>query len=95
MTHMERVGIRAMRQSLSRYARRAADGESFLITDRGAEIAQLGPAATRASVIDRLVAERNARRGHGSLLDVLEELAEPLPGPPSSEVLNEIRAERT
>lgn len=94
MTHMERVGIRSMRQNLSHYARRAGAGESFLITDRGSEIAQLGPAATRASVIDRLVAERNARRGHGSLLDVLEELAEPLTGPPSSQILDEIRAER-
>ncbi|MCP9489305.1 MAG: type II toxin-antitoxin system prevent-host-death family antitoxin [Solirubrobacteraceae bacterium MAG38_C4-C5] len=91
---MERVGIRAMRQNLSRYARRARGGESFVVTDRGSEVAQLVPAATHASAVDRLVAERNARRGHGSLLDVLEELSEPIAGPPSSEVLDEIRADR-
>lgn len=68
---MERVGIREMRQNLSQYAQRVRHGESFVITDRGSEIAQLVPAAERASAIDRLVAERKARRGHGNLLDVL------------------------
>ncbi len=94
MTHMERVGIREMRQNLSRYTRRARAGESFVITDRGAEVAQLGPAPMRASAVDRLVAERDARRGHGSLLAVLDELPEPIAGPPTSETLDEIRAER-
>ncbi len=95
MTHMERIGIREMRRNLSRYARRARGGESFVITDRGTEVAQLIPAATRASVIDRLVAERGARRGHGSVLDVLDELSESIPGPPTGEVLDELRTERT
>lgn len=95
MTHMERVGIREMRQNLSRYAQRVRHGESFVITDRGTDVAQLVPAPSRASVIDRLVAERGARRGVGSLVDVLDELSEPIPGPPSVDVLDEIRADRT
>jgi hypothetical protein len=45
-------------------------------------------------VIDRLVAERGARRGQGNLLDVLEELPEPIPGPGSETVLDELRGER-
>jgi len=90
---MERVGIREMRQHLSRFAQRARNGESFVITDRGTEVAQLGPAPALASAVDRLVAERGARRGHGRLLEAIEELAEPLPGPPSSTVLDELRAE--
>lgn len=94
MTHMHRVGIREMRQNLSRYAQRARSGESFVITDRGTEVAQLVPAPARASVVDRLVAERGARRGHGSLLDVLSVLPAPIPGPPSEETLDEVRAER-
>lgn len=94
MTHMEFVGIREMRQNLSRYAQRARRGESFLITDRGQEIAQLTPAPGHASVIDRLVADRGAARAHGELLDVLEELPAPIPGPPSSDVLDEFRSER-
>jgi len=93
MTHMERVGIREMRQHLSRFAQRARNGESFVITDRGNEVAQLGPAPARASPVDRLVAERGARRGHGRLLDVIDELDAPTPGPPSATVLDELRAE--
>jgi prevent-host-death family protein len=94
MTHMERIGIREMRQNLSRYAQRTRQGESFLITDHGREVAQLTPAPSRASAIDRLVAERGARRGQGNLLDVLQELRKPIPGPPASEVLDELREER-
>lgn len=94
MTHMERIGIRQMRQDLSRFAARARAGESFVVTDRGVEIAQLVPAPARASAVDRLVAERNARRGHGNLLDVLEQLPEPIAGPLSEETLDDLRAER-
>ncbi len=94
MTHMQRVGIREMRQNLSRYAQRARRGESFVITDRGTEVAQLVPSAGRESAIDRLVRERGARPARGDLLDAVPELAEPIPGPPSSEVLDELRAER-
>lgn len=91
---MQRVGIREMRQHLSRYARRARSGESFLITDRGMEVALLAPAPARASAIDRLVAERGARRGHGVLLDAIDDLPEPIAGPPTADVLDELRAER-
>lgn len=94
MTHMEFVGIREMRQNLSRYAQRARHGESFLITDRGQEIAQLTPAPGRATAVDRLVAERGASRGQGSLLDALGQLRSPIPGPPSDDVLDELRSER-
>lgn len=94
MTHMELVGIREMRQNLSRYARRAKSGESFLITDRGQTVAQLAPAPRLASPIDRLVAERSARRGEGNLLDAIEDLPGPIPGPPSKAVLDELRSER-
>jgi prevent-host-death family protein len=94
MTHMEFVGIREMRQNLSRYAQRARHGESFLITDRGQEIAQLTPAPGRSSAVDRLVAERGATRGQGSLLDILEQLPVPIPGRPTDEVLDELRSER-
>lgn len=95
VTHMERVGIREVRQNLSRYAQRVRRGESFVITDRGEEVAQLVPAASRASAIDRLVAERGARRGYGNLLEVLDDLPSPIAGPPTADVLDEMRAERS
>ena len=94
MTHMELVGIREMRQNLSRYAQRARHGESFLITDRGQEIAQLTPAPGRGTAIDRVVADRGAIRGQGNLLEVLEQLPAPIPGPPRGDVLDELRSER-
>lgn len=86
---MEAVGLRKMRQNLSHYARRARDGESFVITNRGNAVARLVPTTT----IDRLVIERGARRGRGSLLDLLDELPEPIPGPPTEQVLEDLRAE--
>jgi prevent-host-death family protein len=55
---MDRIGIREMRQNFSRYAERARRGESFVVTDRGREIARLVPAPTHASVGDRLIADR-------------------------------------
>lgn len=84
-----------MRQNLSRFAQRAKNGESFVITDRGTDVARLSPAPARASVVDRLVADRGARRGHGDLVAVLDELPDPIPGPPTTEVLDELRADRT
>lgn len=94
MTHMERVGIRELRQNLSRYAKRASGGEAFAITDRGNEVARLVPVPDRATPIDRLVVERGARRGQGRLLDEVPPLPETIPGPASDEVLDEIRGER-
>jgi len=91
---MERVGIREMRQNLSRYAQRARDGESFVLTDRGEEIARLVPAPGRMSLLDRLVAERGAQPPRGKPSDVLETLPVEAPGPPSEEILEEQRAER-
>jgi len=91
---MECVGIREMRQNLSRYARRAREGESFVITDRGQEVARLVPATTRASAIDRLVADRGARRAQGDLLAAVRDFR-PVPGPPSADVLDALRDDRT
>jgi prevent-host-death family protein len=94
MTHMERVGIREMRQHLSRYASRVRDGESFVVTDHGEEVARLVPAPARASAVDRLVADRGARKAEGDLLARLEQLDEPLGGPPTADILDELREER-
>lgn len=41
LTHMESVGIRAVRQNVSVYLRRVADGERFCVTDRGRPVAVL------------------------------------------------------
>lgn len=39
------MGIRELRQNLSVYLRRVADGERFVVTDRREPVAELGPIA--------------------------------------------------
>lgn len=61
------VGIAELRQNLSAYLRRVAQGERLIVTDRNRPVAELGPPATRGADLDRLVAQgrvsRPARRG--------------------------------
>jgi prevent-host-death family protein len=64
------VGIRELRQDLSRYLRRVIAGERLVVTERGRPVAVLSPWAEEGDVIDRLVAEGRMRRGRGGLLAV-------------------------
>lgn len=58
VTHMsDRVGIRELRQNLSRYVARTLRGESFEVTDRGRPVGRLVPPATGEPWLDELVAE--------------------------------------
>lgn len=50
------VGVRELRNSLSRYLDRVRDGEELVVTDRGHAIARILPAGTER-VLDRLIAE--------------------------------------
>lgn len=86
------VGIAELRRNLSVYLRRVAEGERLTVTDRNRPVAELGPAPTAPSALDRLIAEGKvappARR----------DLPEPLrlEGDPRalSRALEEIRGER-
>ena len=51
------VGIRELRQNLSRYTARTALGESFEVTDRGREVGRLVPPSTGETWLDALVAQ--------------------------------------
>lgn len=68
MTHMDSVGVRELRQSLSRYLARVKSGESLTVTERGQEIAVLAPMHGRPDAIRRLVTEHGATPAHGDLL---------------------------
>ena len=57
----ETVGIRELRQHLSRYVARTAQGESFDVTDRGRPVGRLVPPATGEAWLDALVAEGKVR----------------------------------
>ena len=51
------VGVAELRQNLSKYLRRVEQGERLVVTDRNRPVAELGPAPTTGSALDRLVAE--------------------------------------
>jgi prevent-host-death family protein len=88
------VGIRELRQNLSRYIDRVKAGESLTVTERGREVARLSPAGPKDSVIARLVAERGATMPEGDLLDLRWSDGVPPDAPPSEKVLDELREER-
>jgi len=64
------MGIRELRQNLSRALQRVRAGETIEVTDRGEPVALLAP-LPRARAIDRLIAEGRATPGKGSLDEFL------------------------
>lgn len=88
------VGVRELRQSLSRYLERVKAGEGFTVTERGEEVARLTPAGGRETVLAELIADRGASIPRGDLLAVLPPPDAPADGPPSSQVLTELREDR-
>jgi prevent-host-death family protein len=92
---MNLVGVRELRQNLSRYLVQVKEGESFTVTERGREVARLSPSGPADSPIARLAAERGATLPRLDLLALARGSASsPAPGPPSGEVLDEQREER-
>jgi prevent-host-death family protein len=95
MTHMETVGVRELRQNLSKYLVQVKEGASFAVTERGREVARLAPSGPADSPIARLVAERGATMPRGNLLERVESSSLPAAGgPPVQQVLDEMREER-
>jgi prevent-host-death family protein len=88
----DRVGVRELRQNLSRYLRRVARGERLEVTERGKPVAVLGPINEPGSALGRLVASGRARPPEGDLLDLA-----PPRGPvttKASKALQDLRGER-
>ena len=90
------VGLRELRQNLSRYLRRVKAGETLEVTEYGRPVAVLAPMPPlpppNESVLDRLIREGRARPAKGDLRD----LGPPLKlegGRSLSEALEEQRAE--
>ncbi len=87
-----RVGVRELRQDLSRYLRRVARGETLEVTDRGQPVALLAPLPVASGPLERLIADGRATRPSRDLLELL-----PPRGKVStrlSDALAEERAER-
>lgn len=92
---MTRVGVRELRQNLSKYLRGVKEGESFVVTERGVEVARLSPSGPGDSPIARLVAKRGATMPRRDLLEMPAKAPrEAPPGLSSEQVLEEMREER-
>ena len=92
---MDRVGVRDLRQNLSRYLVEVKNGQSFAVTERGREVARLVPSGPGDSPIARLVAERGATMPSADLLGLVRDsTTPPATGPPSLERLDEMGEER-
>lgn len=90
---MEKVGIRELRQNLSVYLKRVAEGERFTVTDHREPVAVIGPVPNGDAEghFERLIEAGLLSRPTGDILDV-----EPAPGDPDdpyavSNALRELR----
>ncbi len=88
------VGVRELRQHLSRYLAEVKEGESFMVTERGREVARLTPSGPPDSPLGRLIAERGATVPTADLAALGAPERGPVKGPPSKTVLEELREER-
>jgi prevent-host-death family protein len=92
---MTQVGVRELRQNLSRYLAEVKEGTSFVVTERGREVARLSPSGPADSPVARLVAERGATMPGANLISLARGETRPRAvGPPSLQVLDESREER-
>jgi prevent-host-death family protein len=76
VSKVESVGIRELRQHLSRYLRRVSGGEVFRVSERGRPVALLGPLPEEAGPMERLLAKGRIREARYDLLTL---------GPPPSQ----------
>lgn len=87
------VGVRELRQNLSRYLERVKAGEAFVVTERGTEVARLTPSDGNPSGLARLIAERGATIPRGDLITNLGERHR-VHGKSTADILAEQREER-
>jgi prevent-host-death family protein len=74
---MEKVGVRELRQNLSRHLIRVKAGESLVVTERGREVALLVPSAENADEHARFAARFGATVPVGRLEQVASKLKAP------------------
>jgi prevent-host-death family protein len=89
------VGVRELRQNLSRYLERVKAGETLTVTERGHEVARLVPSPEAVDPYYLQLAEKyGATIPSGDLLDAvrsLPPLAEPAPAGTTDAFLDESR----
>lgn len=94
MEKPESIGIRELRQHASRYVAMAKAGKRVPVTERGKLVAYLVPAQEPTSILDRLEAAGQLRRGTGTGIADLLPIPPAVPGAKSlTETLQEMRDE--
>lgn len=90
----ETVGVRELRQNLSRYLARVKQGERLVVTERNRPVAVLEPTTEQDDPLERLIAAGLVRPPTRSAHDLLPPIQ--LPGDPyaGTKALDEIRGER-
>jgi prevent-host-death family protein len=92
---MEKVGVRELRQNLSRHLTRVKDGESLVVTERGREVALLVPSGESATEHARLAARFGATVPVARLEQIAARLSPPgAPAGTTDAYLEESRAQR-
>lgn len=86
------VGVRELRQNLSRYLDEVKAGRSYVVTERGREVARLTPSGGPENGLARLISERGATIPRGGLLDAVAS-GQKAPAT-SGEILDDLRQER-
>jgi prevent-host-death family protein len=66
----DRVGIRELRQDLSRYLRRVRAGERLIVTERRQPVALLAPWTDESDPLEHMVGQGRATRAVGDLLQL-------------------------
>lgn len=94
MSHMDRVGIRELRQNASEYVRRAEAGETIEVTDRGRPVARLAPLPKGQSILDRLIAEGTVTPATADLASLGPPVPPTAGARPLSEVIDEMREDK-
>lgn len=87
--HMERVGVRGLKASLSRYLARVREGETIEVTDRGRPVARIVPVGIPEDLA-RLMAEGKVTWS-GKPFRPPRRRIKLKPGPPLSDYISEDR----
>ena len=90
----DQVGVRELRDQLSRYLERAKAGEQIEITERGRPIALLVPLPESRAAVAELVASGQVRFAEQPWRPGIARASAPEGAPLPSEVLDEQRADR-
>jgi prevent-host-death family protein len=95
MNATKTVGVRELRQNLSRYLERVKQGETLTVTERGHEVARLVPSPEAVDPYYLKLAEKyGATIPKGNLLDAIKSLPpleEPAPAGTTDAFLDESR----